>query len=59
MHGEGIGTDGPHGVHRDSPDESGEGIAIGTDGDFYVTDTGVNGGKHTGPDRIYHREVPV
>src|SRR5437870_5457872 len=31
-------------------------LTAGPDGDFYITDTGVRGGKHTGPDRIYHVE---
>jgi hypothetical protein len=31
-------------------------MAVGPDGDFYVTDTGydIKNDKHTGPDRIYH-----
>src|SRR5207244_1426510 len=29
-------------------------LTAGPDSDFYITDTGVRGGKHTGPDRIYH-----
>ena len=29
-------------------------VAIGTDGDFYITDTGYRPTGHTGPDRIYH-----
>jgi sugar lactone lactonase YvrE len=29
-------------------------VAIGPDGDFYITDTGYKPTGHTGPDRIYH-----
>jgi len=29
-------------------------MALSPDGGFYVTDTGFNNDKHTGPDRIYH-----